>query len=134
MPNIEYKNPDALAKPIGVYSHVARGSSTVTIAGQVALDLNGNLVGPGDIEVQVTQAYRNVRTALQSEGLDFQNVLQTMTFLVDPDHIAGFYRAREAFLSDEVGLRHAPPNTLLVVQRLVKKEFLFEVQAVAELP
>jgi enamine deaminase RidA (YjgF/YER057c/UK114 family) len=131
MSNIAYRNPDELAAPIGAYSHVARSSSIVTIAGQLGLDANGELVGPGDIEAQVTQAYRNVRTALQSEGLDFPNVLQTMTFLVNPDDVAGFYRARQAFLFDEVGLRHAPPNTLLVVQQLVKKEFLFEVQAVA---
>lgn len=66
----EVINPSTVAKPVGHYSQgvKARGSTLLFIAGQVALDENGNLVGKGDIEAQTRQIMRNIQRILEAAG------------------------------------------------------------------
>ncbi len=80
-------NPPSVSPPRGLYSHVARvkAPELVFIAGQVALDAGGNLVGPGDAGAQTTQVFSNLEQILASVGATFKNVLSsTYTWLADP--------------------------------------------------
>src|SRR5262249_13085900 len=68
-------NPPGMAKPTG-YSHVAEVTAgrTVYIAGQIAVDPSGKLVGvPGDFRAQATQVFENLKTALTAVGGSFAN-------------------------------------------------------------
>jgi enamine deaminase RidA (YjgF/YER057c/UK114 family) len=135
MPDIKILNPDALGKPLGQYSHMTRvkASEFLFIAGQVATDRAGKLVGADDFDAQCVQTFANIEAALKSAGADFSNVVQFTTYLVHSQDIAKFmtYRLRE-FPKMFPGGAY-PPNTLLMVDRLVQEPFLIEVQAVAAL-
>jgi enamine deaminase RidA (YjgF/YER057c/UK114 family) len=130
---IKIFNPDGLAKPLGQYSHVTRvkASEYIFIAGQVAADNDGKLVGADDFDAQCVQTFANIETALKSCGAGWGNVVQFYTLLVHSQDIAKFmkYRLREFPKLFSNGIY--PPNTLLMIDRLVKKEFLIEVQATA---
>jgi len=135
MTQITISNPDTLAKPLGPYSHIARvkASELVFIAGQVAVDKTGKLVGVDDFDAQCGQTFANLAAALESVGGGWGNVVQFTTYLVHAQDIAKFmvYRGRE-FLRLFPN-RAYPPNTLLIVDRLVQESLLIEVQALAAL-
>jgi enamine deaminase RidA (YjgF/YER057c/UK114 family) len=135
MAQIAISNPESLGKPLGPYSHIARvkASELVFIAGQVAVDQGGNLVGVDDFDAQCAQTFANLATALQSVGGGWANLVQFTTYLVHSQDIAKFmaYRGRE-FLRLFPN-RAYPPNTLLIVDRLVQEPLLIEIQAVAAL-
>ena len=135
MAEVKIYNPEGLAKPLGQYSHVTRvkASEYIFIAGQVSADKDGKLVGPDDFDAQCVQTFANIETALKSAGAGWGNVVQFSTLLVHSQDIPKFmkYRLRE-FPKMFVGSVY-PPNTLLMIDRLVKEEFLIEVQATAAL-
>lgn len=135
MSPIALSNPDSLGKPLGPYSHVARvkAAELVFIAGQVAVDRAGNVVGAGDFDAQCVQAFANLGAALASVGAGWENVAQFTTYLVHSQDIAGFmaYRGREFPRLFPGG--GYPPNTLLIIDRLVDEALLIEVQAIAAL-
>src|ERR1051326_450024 len=134
MPDIKILNPDALGKPLGQYSHMTRvkASEFLFIAGQVAVK-DGKLVGADDFDAQCVQTFANIEAALKSAGAGLANIVEFTTYLVHSQDIAKFmtYRLRE-FPKMFPGGAY-PPNTLLIVDRLVQEGFLIEVQAVAAL-
>jgi len=135
MPQISILNPDALGKPLGQYSQITRvkASEFLFIAGQVATDKHGAAVGASDFDAQCVQVFANIEAALKSQGAGFSNVVEFTTYLVHSQDIARFmaFRLRE-FPRLFAGGSY-PPNTLLIVDRLVQEQFLIEVQTVAAL-
>jgi enamine deaminase RidA (YjgF/YER057c/UK114 family) len=135
MAEIKIFNPDTLAKPLGQYSHITRvkASEFVFIAGQVGADKDGKLVGAGDFDAQCVQVFANIEAALKSVGGGWNNLVEFTTYLVHSQDIPKFmaYRLREFPRMFSSGVY--PPNTLLIVDRLVQEPFLIEVQATAAL-
>ena len=133
MPDIKTFNVEALGKPLGQYSQVTRvkASEFLFIAGQVGADKDGK-VG-GDFDAQCAQTFANIGAALTSQGAGFGNIVEFTTYLVHSQDIPKFmaYRTRE-FPKLFAGGAY-PPNTLLMIDRLVKEELLIEVSAVAAL-
>lgn len=131
----EMIQPDGLAKPIGQYSNVSRVTSSTFafIAGQVALDDSGQLVGYGDFAAQTRQVFRNIGRALEAVGADFRSVAKFTTYLVGAEHIDEFFRVRREVFATLYPEGAYPPNTLLVVERLVKPEFMIEIEAIVSL-
>ena len=130
---IDIYNPEALGAPMGQYTHVTRvkASEFLFIAGMLSGDNKGNLIGEGDFDAQTTQVFRNIEAALKSAGASWANVVQFTTYLVHSQDIPKFmaFRLREFPRMFPDG--KYPPNTLLMVDRLVKEPFLVEVQTIA---
>ena len=127
MAEIKIGNVDALGKPVGPYSHVARvkGGETLYIAG---------MVSPGDgFDAQCAAVYAQIEQALKSAGGGWRNVVQFTTYLVHSQDIARFYRWREQNYPGMFPDGKYPPNTLLIIDRLVQEQFLIEFQTVAAL-
>ncbi|MFL6797749.1 MAG: RidA family protein [Xanthobacteraceae bacterium] len=135
MPDITIRNPDTLGKPLGQYSQITRvkASEFLFIAGQVATARSGEVVGPGDFEAQCRQTFANIETALKSEGASFANVVEFTTYLVHSQDIAKFMQFRTREFPRLFPNNIYPPNTLLIVDRLVQEPLLIEVQTVAAL-
>ena len=135
MASIRIENPDVLGKPLGQYSQITRvkADEFLFIAGQLACDRDGNIVGRDDFDAQCAQVFANIGAALASQGAGWANVVQFTTYLVHSQDIAKFmaYRLREFPRKFPDGAY--PPNTLLMVDRLVQEPFLVEVQAIAAL-
>jgi enamine deaminase RidA (YjgF/YER057c/UK114 family) len=130
---VKYSNPTGLAKPLGAYSHVARvkASELLFIAGQLAVNEAGELVGKGDFRAQMRQVFDNLGRALEAEGLGFASVTKFTTFLVHSQDIEGFMAVRQELFAKLYPNGKYPPNTLLIVDRLVGEQFLIEVEAIA---
>jgi enamine deaminase RidA (YjgF/YER057c/UK114 family) len=135
MPDIKILNPDTLGKPLGQYSQITRvkASEFLFIAGQLATDKSGKVIGAADFDAQCGQVFANIEAALTSQGASFANVVEFTTYLVHSQDIAKFmtWRLREFPRLFPSGAY--PPNTLLIVDRLVQEPFLIEVQTVAAL-
>jgi len=128
MADIKVGNVEALGKPLGQYSHMTRvrnAQETLYIAGMLA---------PGDdFDTQCSGAFRQIETALKSAGAGWGNVAQFTTYLVHSQDIARFmaWRLREFPRMFPDG--RYPPNTLLIIDRLVGEQYLIEVQTIAAL-
>ena len=126
---LECINPDDLATP-QTYSHVivATGSRLVFIAGQVAEDGQGNLVGPGDLAVQARQAFDNVGRALAGARARPDQVAKITIFVVDyrDEHLQAIEAARVAVFKD-----HKPADALIGVKTLAHPGCLIEIEAIA---
>jgi enamine deaminase RidA (YjgF/YER057c/UK114 family) len=127
MAEIKIYNPEALGAPLGQYSHVTRVKSNEL------LFMAGMLASGATFQEQCAGVFAQVQKALQSAGADWRNVVQFTTYLVHSQDIPRFmeYRLRE--FPKMFGSNSYPPNTLLMVDRLVQEQFLVEVQTVAAL-
>ncbi len=130
-----YNLPEKLGTPLGQYSQVTRvkANEFLFIAGIVGIDASGKLVGEGDFFAQAKQTFDNIHAALRSADADWGNIVEFTTYLVHSQDIAKFmeFRRREFPAMFQNGAY--PPNTLLVIDRLVRESFLIEVQTVAAL-
>lgn len=131
---IEYIDPPNTAPAQGLYSHigVAQPGQLLFIAGQLSVDLDGNVVGKNDFAAQFHQVFGNLGAVLKGVGGDYRNIIKFSTFFVHSQDIEVFMRLRQEVFPRLFGGDRFPPNTILVVDRLVKEDFLFEVEAVAQ--
>ena len=118
-------NPQALDAPLGQYSHVSR------VKAEELIFVAGQLHSGTDVQSQCDGIFNSIGEALRSAQADWRNVVQFTTYLVNADLIPGFMSWRLANFPRMFGSDGYPPNTLLVVDRLVTPEFLIEVQTVA---
>jgi enamine deaminase RidA (YjgF/YER057c/UK114 family) len=112
---------------------VAAGGELVVVAGQVGVDAGGRVAGP-DIGAQTRQALANVRAVVEAAGCSMRDVVRLATFLTRAEDIEGFMAARAALFPEYFPDGVYPPNTLLVVSRLVRPELLVEIEAMAVRP
>ena len=135
MPEINIVNPATLGKPLGQYSHMTRvkAAEFLFIAGQVATDPDGKIVGADAFDAQCVQTFANIEAALKSAGAGFGNVVEFTTYLVHSQDIAKFMAFRKREFPRMFPNGAYPPNTLLIVDRLVQEPFLIEVQTTAAL-
>ena len=138
MPNPERTilNPSTVANPLGAYSQSVRAipGKMLFIAGQVAVDRNGNPVGAGDVKAQTRQVFQNLAGVLSGAGASFNNVVEFTTYLVGRESVQPFIEARNDIFPTIYPSRDYPPNTLLIISGLVREEFLVEIKALAVLP
>ena len=123
-------NPPGLTTPSG-YTHVvvAPDGRTVYIAGQVAFDSTGRVVGIGDFLAQVEQVFANLRRALASVGGSFADLVKTTTYVIDLGQVTAVREIRARYLDPA----HPPANTLIPVSALARPELMVEIEAVAVL-
>ena len=131
--DINIYNVEPLGAPLGQYSHISRvkASEYLFLAGMLSADKGGNVIGVRDFQAQCAQVFSNLHAALRSADADWGNIVQFTTYMVHEQWIEEFmeYRLREFPKMFPDG--KYPPNTLLMVDRLVKEEFVIEVEAVA---
>jgi 2-iminobutanoate/2-iminopropanoate deaminase len=124
-----------LGPPLGMYSHgmTAGPGELVVVAGQVGMEA-GRVVGPGDVAAQTRQTLANIDAVLRAAGASMRDVVRFQTFLTSAADIDGFMRARREAFPGFFPNGVYPPNTLLVVSRLVNPELLVEIEALAVKP
>ena len=137
MPDLERTilNPSEVTSPLGAYSHsvLVSPGKLLFIAGQVAVDRNGNPVGAGEVKAQTRQVFQNLAGVLSGTGASFSNVVEFTTYLVGRESVQPFIEARNDIFPTIYPGRDYPPNTLLIISGLVREEFLVEIKAVAAL-
>ncbi len=126
----ERLQPKGLSDPRPRYTQaiMTKPSRLLFIAGQTAVDANGNIVGKGDIEAQVKQVYENIKTVLNDVGGSLQDLVKTTTYITDIKYRDGLGKVRSRFYEKD-----PPTSTLIVVKGLAREEFLVEIEGIAVL-
>jgi enamine deaminase RidA (YjgF/YER057c/UK114 family) len=133
--HLRFLQPPNSSKQAG-YSHVVEASTPgriIYVAGQMGLDVNGNLVGaPGDFKAQATQAWENVKGALAAAGAGVEHIVSIGQFMLNiREHLPQLREVRAKFF----GPNQPPPaSTLVQIVSFTRDGALYEVNAVAVLP
>lgn len=130
---VSYENPAPLGAPLGKYSHLSRAGDLVAVAGQVGVRPDGTLAGE-DLRAQLRQVFENLRTAVESTGGGLHSVMKLTTYLVRSASIDDFRASRDEVYAELFPSGSYPPNTLVVIERLVRPELLVEIDAIAYVP
>jgi enamine deaminase RidA (YjgF/YER057c/UK114 family) len=125
--------PTADAKPIGMYSagFSVDPARLVFVAGQVAMDADGRVVGEGDVKAQAAQVYRNLAAVLSEAGCTLRDVVKFTTYLVRSEDWAPFADWRRTEYPKLFPDGVYPANTGVVVVELARPTLLLEVEAIA---
>lgn len=130
---VQYLNPETLHRnPAFTNVVVVTGSAkTVYVGGQNAVDVNGAIVGKGDIKAQTEQIFKNLQAALAAGGAQLEHVIKWNIYLVQGQPLqAGFEVFQQVW-----GRRPNPPAiTVVIVAGLAHPDFLAEIDAVAVVP
>ncbi|GAB3696285.1 hypothetical protein GCM10027592_19190 [Spirosoma flavus] len=130
---VTFSNPPSVATPRG-YSHLAEvdlgTSKMVLIAGQVGLDVQGNVVGKGDPKAQFEQIFRNLQALVTAAGGKMENLVKLTIYFRDMTHVQLFREVRDRY----VNLQHPPVSTAVEVSKLFRDDILAEVEATAIIP
>ncbi|MFJ4682349.1 RidA family protein [Streptomyces sp. NPDC088789] len=119
--------PEGVA-PAAQYAHVVMGTGRfVAVAGQIALDEHGEVVGEGDPAAQARQVFENLRRCLAAAGATFDDVVKLTYFVTDMAHMPAIRAARVAHIPDD----RLPAASAVRVAGLVRPEFLMEIEAFA---
>ena len=132
MTKVWYENPPGTAPAQGLYSHVGTSTASrlVFMAGQLSVNMNNEVVGKGSFEQQFAQVFSNMGDVLRGLGCDFNSVVKFTSIFVHSQDIEHFMRLRQELFPKIFKGPLYPPNTILVIDRLVREEFLFELEAV----
>jgi enamine deaminase RidA (YjgF/YER057c/UK114 family) len=130
-PSITRIDPPELGTPPG-YSQVVDVSADriIFIAGQTAVDRDGNVVGKDDFAAQATQVFRNLAIALEAAGCTAANLVKLTVYLTDMDNLSRYREARNSFFAS-VTPPAAPAVTLVEVAKLYGPDFMIEIEAIA---
>ncbi len=121
----ELITPANVHRPRG-YSHAFKCGNTVYVAGQIAFDEEGRLVGEGDVVAQTERAYENLKRVLEAAGASISDIVEMHIYTMD---LEGFNKTAE--IRRRYFAKHFPATTLLVVKGLDEPGTLIEVEATA---
>jgi len=107
-----------------------RPGRLVYVAGQVAMDRSGKVVGEGDIRAQTQQTFENLKAALEASGAKFENVVKLNYYFTDITQLPVVREVRDKFINTT----NPPASTAVEVKRLFREPYLIEVEAVAVVP
>jgi len=133
---VRYIDPPGAPPAQGLYSHAARvpAGDLYFIAGQLAVDGDGKVVGRNDFEAQFHKVFENLGVVLAGLGASFDEVAKFTTYFVHSQDIEKFMKLRAELFPKIFRNGKFPPNTICVIDRLVKEDLLLEVEAVARAP
>ncbi|MBU7317181.1 RidA family protein [Paenibacillus oleatilyticus] len=123
-----FRNPQ-LMPPANGYTQVVevRNGRTIYVSGQVAMNQNGELVGPGDLAAQTRQVFENIKAALESSGVSFNDVVKLTFFVTDIAQMQIVRDIRDSY----VNTKNPPASSAVEVSKLVNEHFLIEIEAIA---
>lgn len=128
---VKRTNPPPLSKPTG-YTHVVEvtgPAKTVYIAGQIAFDKDGKIVGAGDMKAQAEQVFKNLQAALEAAGAKFSDVVKMNTYITDMGKAPAVREVRARYFGETT-----PASTLVQVVALARPELMLEIEVIAVVP
>ena len=132
--SVTFLHPKRLGTSGGMFSpgvQIDGPATTLYIAGQIAADADGSTVGEGDFAAQVRQVFANIDVVLDEAGMCFSDIVKFTTYIVGAEHVPTFVETRAELFPALFGEGPFPANTLVVIDRLARPQFLVEIEAVA---
>jgi 2-iminobutanoate/2-iminopropanoate deaminase len=118
-----------MPEPVSHFTHVVRAGRIVFVSGCVATDAQGRVVGGSDVVAQARQAHENIKRCLAAAGASFADICKVTVFLRDISDREKVNTVRKEYFG-----AHRPASTLVEISRLVRDEYLVEIEATAVLP
>jgi 2-iminobutanoate/2-iminopropanoate deaminase len=112
------------------YAQAVKVGDTIYVSGQVSHDDKGNIVGRGDMEVQMRQAYENIQKLLTQYGVTLNNVVDETLFVTDMD---AAFAAAVKYRQDIFSGTPVLASTIVQIQRLAFPELMIEIRCVAKI-
>jgi 2-iminobutanoate/2-iminopropanoate deaminase len=124
---LRHLNPPGLSTPAG-YTHVVAPlkGRPAFIAGQVAADRTGAIVGKGDFRAQTRQVFENLKTAVEAAGGSMADIAKITIYVTDVSQIAAIREVRQQYFP-----ANPPASTFIQVVALARPEYLIEIDAIA---
>ncbi|MFJ8455703.1 RidA family protein [Bacillus paramycoides] len=125
----KFINPENMPATFG-YSHIVEVNNakrTIYISGQVAINTDGHIVGLGDLATQTRQVFENIKIALKTSELNFNDVVKLTFFLTDISQMALVRDIRDQYINTN----NPPASSALEVNKLIHDELLIEIEAIA---
>lgn len=124
-------NAPGVVKPFGIFSSAAwqPEGKVLHISGHVSEDVNGNIVGAGDITAQTRQVLDNIGKVLEAVGGRMSDIVKVTVFVTDMSMLDEIHRVRSEYFTPPY-----PASTLVQVTSLVRPEYLIEIEAIAVIP
>ncbi len=123
----EFLQPDTMPPSAALgFTQVVRVGSWVYVAGQTAVDQAGEIVGVNDAAAQTDKIFENLTHAMEAVGGTLNDIVKTVVYVVGDANLDAVRTARAGRFGET-----PPTNTLVVVSRLARPEFILEIEAVA---
>lgn len=125
---MRHLNPPELSTPNG-FTHVVLpppGARLAFIAGQVAADRTGTIVGKGDFRAQAVQVFENLKAASEAAGGSIASIFKINVYVTDLSQVAVLREVRQQYFKE-----NPPASTLVQVAGLARPEFMLEIEAIA---
>ena len=111
------------------YAQAVKVGDTIYVSGQVSHDETGKIVGAGDMEAQMRQAYTNIKKVLAQYGATIDNIVDEILFVTDMDKaFAAAVKCRNDIFSGTPSVA----STIVQIQRLGFPELMIEIRCVAK--
>lgn len=116
------------------YSQAVKVDNTIYLSGQVSHDDKGNIVGRGDMEKQMRQAYENIKKVLAQYGATMDNVVDEVLFVTDMDaaFAARVKCKQEVFSGGSSSNNPVLTSTIVQIQRLAFPELMVEIRCICK--
>jgi 2-iminobutanoate/2-iminopropanoate deaminase len=111
------------------YSQAVKVENTIYVSGQVSHDDKGNIVGPGNMERQMRQAYVNVEKVLAQYGATIDNIIDELLFVTDMD---AAFAARAKCRQEVFSGKPVLASTIVQIQRLAFPELMVEIRCICK--
>lgn len=118
-----------MSEPVSHFTHVVRAGRLVFVSGCVATDAEGRVVGGHDVVAQTRQVHENIKRCLSAAGATFADVCKVTVFLRDIGDREKVNTIRQEYFG-----AHRPASTLVEISRLVRDDYLVEIEAIAVIP
>ena len=124
-------NAPGVVIPFGIFSGAAwqPEGKVLHISGQVSQDVDGKIVGVGDITAQTRQVLGNISKILDAVGGRMSDIAKVTVFVKDMSLLDEIHQVRSEFFTLPY-----PASSLVQVVRLVNSDYLIEIEAVAVIP
>jgi reactive intermediate/imine deaminase len=121
---------EKLKTPAAPFSWGIRAEKFIFVSGMVGINAKGEIVGKDDLKMQAKQALENIKSTLESAGGKVTDIIKLTTFIKDIKEYGKFNEARAEFFKENSIEKNFPASTA-VEAKLVREDFLIEIEAVA---
>ena len=118
-----------MSEPVSHFTHVVRAGRLVFVSGCVATDGAGRVVGGNDVVAQTRQVHENIKRCLTAAGATFADICKVTVFLRNINDREKVNTVRKEYFG-----AHRPASTLVEISRLVRDDYLIEIEATAVIP
>lgn len=117
-------------KPGKPFCGAVQVGNLIFTSGQVPTDASGATVG-SDIKTQTTRVMQKIKESVEAFGAHVRDIVKCTVFLTDISMFAGMNEVYIKFFEENGAIDSLPARSAMEISKLVKPEWLVEIEAIA---